>query len=164
MLAHWTQVSGRCPLGYLFYVLIKGLRRAWLYEVSESPSRGYWKHFLSYLIPMNTVRIYMQRRGTFYPGVKCPPATPQPSCMLSFLCYNKGIEKSLVIRSSVSPSRGYWKQFLLPRLYEHSQNLPAVEWDTLPRRKLHPPPATPSTLMYVFPSAQATVSHPTAQS
>ena len=35
-----------------FYVLIKGMRRAWLFEVSESPSRGYLKQFL---IPMNIV-------------------------------------------------------------------------------------------------------------
>ena len=30
----------------------------------------------SHLIPMNTVRIYMQHRGTLYPRVKWPPALP----------------------------------------------------------------------------------------
>ena len=29
-----------------FYVMTKGMRRAWLFVVSESPSRGYWKQFL----------------------------------------------------------------------------------------------------------------------
>ena len=34
--------------------------------------------------------------GILYPGVKCPPP-PQSTWMLSFLCYNKGNEKSLCI-------------------------------------------------------------------
>ena len=38
--------------------MIKRMRRAWLFVVSECPSRGYWKL----------------------------PPPPQPSCMLSFLC------------------------------------------------------------------------------
>ena len=62
---------------FFFYVLIKGLRRAWLFEVSESPSRG------------------------------------------------------------------YWKQFLLSHPFEHSQNLHAAEGDILPRGKLPPPPRPP---------------------
>ena len=86
------------PLGYLF-------------EISESPLRGYWKHFLlSRLCEHNIVNICLggggergdnisrgksqylpvgggrgAGGGTIYPGVKCSPP-PQPSCMLSFLC------------------------------------------------------------------------------
>ena len=74
-----------------FYVLIKGKRRAWLFDVSESSSRGYWKQFLlsrpyehsQYLPVVGGWR----GGGTIYPGVVSP--SPQPSCMLSFLCYDK---------------------------------------------------------------------------
>ena len=47
---------------------------------------------------------------------------------------------------SESPSRRYWKQFLLSRLYEHSQYLSVVEGDILPQGKVSPT----STLMYAF--------------
>ena len=115
----------------------------------------------SYLVPWNTVRIYMQQRGTLYPGVNCPPLPPplNPHVCFHFYVMIKGLRRAWLLKVSESPSRGYWKQFLLSCLYEHSQNLPAVEWDTLPRGKVSPP----STLMYVFPSAQATVSHPTTE-
>ena len=43
--------------------------------------------------------------GDILPQGKVPPhPPPQPSCMLSFLCYDKGNEKSLVIWS-------FWKPF-----------------------------------------------------
>ena len=91
---------------------------------------SFWKPFkkvletISPISSLCTVRIYMQHTGDTLPhGKVSPPPPPQkkkkPSCMLSFLCYDKGIEKSLVIWSSESPSRGYWKQFLLSRLCEH---------------------------------------------
>ena len=128
---------------FLFYVhvLIKGLRRAWLFEVSESPSRGYWKQFLlshPYEHSQNLHAAETLPRGKLFPPpATSPPATSQMSCMLSFWCYDKGIEKSLIIWSSKIPSRGCWKQFLLSRLYEHSQNLPAVEWYQTQWRPLH---------------------------
>ena len=120
-----------------FYVTIKGLRRVWLFEVSESPSRGYWKQFLLsrpyehsqnlhaadgdtlprgkvcpldphvcfhfYVISSLWTQNLYAAEGALYSGVKCPPP-PQPSCMLAFLCNDKGIEKSLVIWS-------FWKPF-----------------------------------------------------
>ena len=89
-----------CHVCFHVYVMLKGLRRAWLFEVSESPSRGYWKQFL--LSRPYGHRIDLQQRGDTLPRGKVSP--PQPSCMLSFLCYDKGIEKSLVIWS-------FWKFF-----------------------------------------------------
>ena len=56
------------------------------------------------------------------------------------------MRRAWLFEVSESPSRGYWKQFLLSRPYEHSQYLPAVEGNTLPRSKVSPP----STLMYAF--------------
>ena len=52
----------------------------------------------SYLVPMNIVNRYGGGGGggTIYLGKVSPPQT---SCMLSFLCYDKGNEKSLVICS-----------------------------------------------------------------
>ena len=35
-------------------------------------------------------------------------------------------------------SRGYWTQFLLSCLYEHSQNLLAADGNTLPQGKVSP--------------------------
>ena len=134
------------PSCILSFFMIKGLRTAWLFEFSESPSRGYWKQF-SYLILLNTVWIYLQQRGTLYLGVKCPhPLNPQPSCMLSFVCYDEGIDSSLVIWIFWNPSRGYWKHFLLSLPYEHNQNFQCRRRDTLPRGKVPPPP----TLEYAF--------------
>ena len=43
-----------------------------------------------------------------------------------------------IIWSFWKPSRGYWKQFLLPCLFEHSQNLPVAEGNNLPRGKVSP--------------------------
>ena len=91
-----------------------------------------WKPFkriLETISPISSLwtqsEFYMQRK--LYPGGNCslpppatsPPATSQMSCMLSFWCYDKGIEKSLIIWSSKIPSRGCWKQFLLSHPYEH---------------------------------------------
>ena len=59
-------------------------------------------------------------RGNNLPWGKVSP--PQPSCMLSFLCYDKENEKStwLFVVSEKS-SRGYLKHFLISRPYEDSQ-------------------------------------------
>ena len=65
--------------------------------------------------------------GTIYPEVKCPPPPP------------KGLRRAWSFEFSQCPSRGYWKQFLLSHLYEHSQNLPVVERDTLPWGKVSLP-------------------------
>ena len=174
----------KCPplnphVCFLFYVLIKGLRRAWSFEVSESPSIGYWKQYLLFHPYEHSQNLHAAEGDTLPQGkLSPPPPASQTSCMLSFSCNGKGIENSLVIWSSESPSRGYWKQFLLSRLYEHSQNLPAVEWDTLPRHKVFPsPPSTPCMcspqprLQYHTQQprakgdklAQTTVSHPTTE-
>ena len=50
----------------------------------------------------------------------------------------KGMRRALLFEVSESPSRGYWKQFLLTRPYEHSQYLPMVKGDNLPRGKVSP--------------------------
>ena len=65
------------------------MRIVWLFEVSESSLRGYWKQFLI-ISSLWTKSIFAcgGERGTIYLGVKCPPA-PQSSCMLSFLCNDK---------------------------------------------------------------------------
>ena len=58
-----------------FYVLIKGLiirpgYLKFLKALHEDTGNNF-----SYLIPMNTVRIYVQQMGTLYLGVKCPCST-----------------------------------------------------------------------------------------
>ena len=60
----------------------------------------------------------------------------------------KGMRRALLFEVYESPSRGYSKQFLLSRLYEHSQYLPVVEGDSLTQGKV--PPPHPSILMYAF--------------
>ena len=120
-----------------FYVMIKGLRRAWSFEVSESPSRGRWKQFL--LSRPYEHRIYMQQRGTLYTGMKCPPHL-NPHVCFHFYVMIKGLRRSWLFEVSESPSGGYWKQYLLSHPYEHSQNLHAAERDTLLQGKVPPPP------------------------
>ena len=51
-----------------------------------------------------------------------------------------GLRRAWSFEVSECISRGYWKQFLISHPYEHSQNLPVVEGDTLPRGKSVPPP------------------------
>ena len=60
----------------------------------------------SYLIPMNIVK--RGEGGNLPRGKVSPP--PQPSCMPSFLCYDKWNEKSLVICS-------FWKLLKMSRLF-----------------------------------------------
>ena len=50
-----------------FMLMLKGMRRAWLFENSESPSRGYWKR-LSYLISINIWSEFTLREGQSTPG------------------------------------------------------------------------------------------------
>ena len=73
-----------------------------------------------------------------------------PHVRFHFYVMIKGMRKaSWSFEVSECPSRGYWKQFLVSCLYEHSQNLPVVEKDTVPGGKgsrPHPPP----TLVYAF--------------
>ena len=65
-----------------------GLRRAWLFKVSECPSRGCWKQFLlsrfyehslnpfDHYIKMKAyMRVEVGGGGTLYPRVDCPPPT-----------------------------------------------------------------------------------------
>ena len=58
------------------------------------------------------------------------------------------MRRAWLFEVSESPSRAYWKQFFLSRPYEHSQYLPAVEGDSLPRGKVPPPPTL--NLMFAF--------------
>ena len=51
--------------------------------------------FQSCPVPMNSQNL-PAAEGDTLPQVMCPPP-PQPSCMLSFLCSDRGIENSLVI-------------------------------------------------------------------
>ena len=74
-----------------FYVMIKVIEKSLVIW-------SFWKSFnriLKTISPISSVE------GEIYPRLKCPP--PQPSCMLSVLCYDKGIEKSLVIWSFWMP-------------------------------------------------------------
>ena len=57
----------------------------------------------------------------------------------------KGMRRAWLFEVSDGPPRGYWKQFLLSRPYEHSQNLLAAEGDPLPRGKV-----SPLSVMYAF--------------
>ena len=67
-----------------FYVLIEGIVKSWSFEVSECPSRGYWKQFL-------ISRPYEHSQWGVggcdnLPRGKVSTPPPQPSCMLSLLC------------------------------------------------------------------------------
>ena len=107
----------------------------------------------------------MDKIKPLYPGVKCPLSPPQkktPHICFNFYVMIKGLRRGWIFKVSENPSRGYWKQFLLPRLYEHSQNLPAVEvggGGTLPRGKV----SSPINSHVCVTSAKATVSHPTTE-
>ena len=46
------------------------------------------------------------------------------------------MRRAWLFEVSESPSRGYWKQVLISRPYEHSQYLPVVEGDSLPQAKV----------------------------
>ena len=109
------------------------MRRSWLFEVSESPSRGYWKQVLSQ-------SEFTCSRGGHTLSLKClsPPPLNHHVCF-HFDVMVKGMRRPWLFEVSESPSRGYWKQVLLSRPYEHSQYLPAVEGDNLPRGKVYPP-------------------------
>ena len=96
---------------------------------------------VSFISSLWTQNLYAAE-GALYPGANCPPPL-HPSCMLSFYVHVliKGLRRAWLFEVSESPSRGYWKQFLLSHPYEHSQNLHAAE--TLPRGKLFSPPPPP---------------------
>ena len=100
-----------------FYVMIRGARRAWLFEVSKSSSRGYWKQFLLSHLYEHSQNLHAAE-GTLYPGVKCSP-TLNPHVCFHFYIMIKGLRRALLFEVSESSSRGYWKQFLLSCPYEH---------------------------------------------
>ena len=128
--------------------MINRLRRTWLFEVSESPSRGYWKQFLLSSLYLNS-QILPAIEGALYPGVKSPPPLLNSHVCFQFYVMIKGLRKAWLFEVSESPSRGYRKQFLISRSYEHSQKLPAAEGDTLPRGKVPPPPQPSCMLSYL---------------
>ena len=131
-----------------FCVVIKGIEKI---ERGDTLSQGNFP----YLVTMNTVRIYLQQRGTVYTGVKCPSRNPPPPPLNPHVCFHfyvmiNGMRRALSSEVSESPSRGYWKQFLLSCPYEHSQYLPAVEGDCLPRDKSAPPPLNPHVCFHFY--------------
>ena len=71
----------------------------------------------SYLVPMNIVN--GGGGGNNLPRGKVSPSPP--SCMLSFLCYDKGLRRAWSFEVFECPSRGCRKQFLQSRPYEYSQ-------------------------------------------
>ena len=123
------------------------MRRAWLFEVSESPSRGYWKQFLLSR-PYEQSQNWPVVEGDTLPQGKVTP--PHPHVCFHFYVMIRGMRRAWLFEVSKSPSRGYWKQFLLSRLYKQSQNLLVVEGDTLPQGKVSapaPPPPPPSCML-----------------
>ena len=82
-------------LCFHFYVMIKGMRKAWLSEVSESPSRRYGKQFL---------RSRSYEQSQYLPAVegdnlsrgKVSPTPLNPHVCFHFYVTIKVIEKSLV--------------------------------------------------------------------
>ena len=132
--------------------MIKGMRRAWLFLVSESPSAGYWKQFpLSR--PYDHSQYLPAVEGDGLPRGKVPPPPPlrlNPHVCFHFYVMIKGMRTALLFEVYESPSRDYWKQFILSCPYEHSQYLPVVEGDSLTQGKVPPPPSCPSILMYAF--------------
>ena len=120
-------VEGDTPLYphvcFHFYVMIKEMRRAWLFEFSESPSRGYWKQFL-------LSRLYEK---------SLPPPPTYPNVCFHFYVMIKVIEnlRAWLFEVSESLLRGYWKQFLLSHPYDHSVPLyHKVNSDSVQRDKI----------------------------
>ena len=118
--------------------MIKGMRRAWLFLVSESPSRGYWKQFLLSR-PYDQSQYLPVVEGDGLPRGKVSPPH-NPHVCFHFYVMIKGMRRHLLFEVSESPSRGYWKQFLLFRPNEYSQYLPVVEGDSLIQGKVSLPP------------------------
>ena len=118
------------------------MRRAWLFEVSESPSRGYWKHFLLSR-PYEYGQYLPVVEGDNLPRGKVSPPHLNPHVYFHFYVMIKGMGRAWLFEVSDSPSKGYWKQFLLSRPYEHSQNLLAADGDPLPLGKVVPPTPPP---------------------
>ena len=90
------------------------------------------KTILSYHVPMNIVN---GGGGANLPQGKVPPPL-STSCMLSFLCYDKGNEKSLVICSFWMPFMRILKIILL---YHVPMNIVKGGGDNLPQGKVPPP-------------------------
>ena len=104
---------------FYFCVMIKGMRRAWLFVVSECPSRGCWKQFLISR-PYEHSQCWGGGEERIYPGVKCPPPF-NPNACFHFYVMIKEMKRAWLFVVSECPSRGCWKQFLISCLYEHSQ-------------------------------------------
>ena len=93
------------------------LRRAWLFEISESLSRGYWKQFLLSRPYEHSQNLHAAEGDTLPRGKVPPPLNPH--VCFHFYVMIKGLRRVWLFEVSESPSRGYRKQFLLSRLYEH---------------------------------------------
>ena len=100
----------KCPRSSLMYafsfnVLIKGLRRACLFEVSEIPSRGYWKQFLL-SHPYEHSQNLHAREGDILPRDKLPPPPPplKPHVCFHFYVIVKGLRRAWLFEVSESPS------------------------------------------------------------
>ena len=140
-----------CMLSFLHYD--KGIEKSLVIW-----SFGYRKQFLL-SGPSDHCQNLHAAEGDTLPWGKVSLFPLHPHVCFHFYVMIKGLRRDWLFEVSESPSRGYWKQFFLSRLYEHSQNLHVVEGDTLPRGIVSPP----TTLMHVSPSTQATVSHPTTE-
>ena len=81
----------------------------------------------------------MVEKDTLPQGKVSPHLYP---CVCFHLCYDKGNKKSLVIWSFWKPFKKILEIILISRLYEHSQNLPEIEGDSLPKEKVSPSPPT----------------------
>ena len=113
-----------------FYVMMKGIEKSLLVIWS------FWMPFKRILETISHIlSLWTQSEFTF-----------GREGHATLLCYDKGNEKSLVIWSFWKPFKKILETILVSCLYEHSQNLPEVEGDSLPQGKVPPP----STLMYSF--------------
>ena len=93
----------------------------------------------SYLVPMNIVN---GGRG-IYPGVKCQPPPPQPSCILSFLCNDqRDLEEPGHLKFLIALQEDAGNNFCLVPKKSQRAGGGAI----YPRGKVFPL----STLMYAF--------------
>ena len=82
---------------FIFMFWYKRMRRAWLFEISESPSRGYWKQLLLSR-PYEYHQYLLVVEGDNLPQGQVSPHPPQPLCMffIHFYVMIKGMTRTWI--------------------------------------------------------------------
>ena len=125
-------------------MLIEGIVKSWSFEVSECPSRGYWKQFL-------ISRPYEHSQWGVggcdnLPRGKVSTPPPQPSCMLSLLCNDQRDSEEpgqLKFPIALQEDAGNNVSYPVP------MNIVSRGWGNLPRGKVSLPPQPSCILSFL---------------